>query len=341
MFKKLVVGGAILMAVGLNLAAARQDIPVTGVGEVLVIEGQVLDVNGNPVVDAAVEIWQTDANGVYNHPGDTDGSNLLDDFQYFGTSVTDDNGNYSFRTIKPNVYEALRPPHIHVKVKIDGLEVLTTQFYFEEDRALFERDSVFSQGGGESLILQPEDSTDDAGNPIRLARKDLVVATETAGTSGMLPLTQAQTEGPYYPVVDFSEYDNDLTVVGETNEFTLFNLNTASADDFLTIPDVGNRMVREFMEYRPYISIVQFRREIGKYVDEAQVAAYEEYVYVPIDVNGSDAETLKQIPGVDDATADALMAARPYESNAAFLAKLAEYVSEADAAFAANFLVAE
>lgn len=134
MFKKLVVGGAILMAVGLNLAAARQDIPVTGVGEVLVIEGQVLDVNGDPVVDAAVEIWQTDANGVYNHPGDTDGSNLLDDFQYFGTSITDNNGNYSFRTIKPNVYEALRPPHIHVKVKIDGLEVLTTQFYFEEDR---------------------------------------------------------------------------------------------------------------------------------------------------------------------------------------------------------------
>lgn len=100
-------------------------------------------------------------------------------------------------------------------------------------------------------------------------------------------------------------------------------------------------MVREFMEYRPYISIVQFRREIGKYVDEAQVAAYEEYVYVPVDVNDSDAETLKQIPGVDDATADALMAARPYESNAAFLAKLAEYVSEANAAFAAHFLEAE
>jgi len=59
----------------------------------------------------------------------------------------------------------------------------------------------------------------------------------------------------------------------------------------------GNRMVREFLEYRPYISIQQFRREIGKYVEEAQVAEYEQYVYVPVNVNESDAATLQQLPG--------------------------------------------
>ena len=42
-----------------------------------------------------------------------------------------------------------------------------------------------------------------------------------------------------------------------------------------TIPDFGNRMVREFFEYQPYVSIQQFRREIGKYVDDEQVASYE------------------------------------------------------------------
>ncbi len=104
---------------------------------------------------------------------------------------------------------------------------------------------------------------------------------------------------------------------------TKLNLNEASGDDFLNaIPGFSNRMVREFLEYRPYISIQQFRREIGKYVDDAQVAAYEQYVYVPVDINAADAETLKQIPGVDDALAADLITGRPYDSQAAFLARL-------------------
>jgi DNA uptake protein ComE-like DNA-binding protein len=117
------------------------------------------------------------------------------------------------------------------------------------------------------------------------------------------------------------------------------NLNTVSEQELLrTIPDFGNRMVREFFEYRPYISIQQFRREIGKYVDEAQVAAYEQYVYVPVNVNESDTATLIQIPGVDTATAEALMAARPYASNAAFLDKLAELVTGIDRTSAERYL---
>lgn len=119
---------------------------------------------------------------------------------------------------------------------------------------------------------------------------------------------------------------------------TRINLNTAAQADFLAIPGVGSRMVREFMEYRPYTSIVQFRREIGKYVDAAQVAEYEKYVFVPIKVNESDAETLKQIPGVDDSTAAALIAGRPYASNDDFLAKLAASVSESDLAVGKSYL---
>ena len=94
-----------------------------------------------------------------------------------------------------------------------------------------------------------------------------------------------------------------------------------------TIPDFGNRMVREFFEYQPYVSIQQFRREIGKYVDGEQVAFYESYVFVPVDVNESDAETLQQIPGLTDEIAEELMAARPFDSNDAFLAALSENVS--------------
>jgi DNA uptake protein ComE-like DNA-binding protein len=64
-----------------------------------------------------------------------------------------------------------------------------------------------------------------------------------------------------------SSSTNNDSSVQTTTAVTKFNLNTASEADFLTIPNVGNRMVREFMEYRPYTSIGQFRREIGKYVD--------------------------------------------------------------------------
>ena len=117
------------------------------------------------------------------------------------------------------------------------------------------------------------------------------------------------------------------------------NLNTLTEDQLLsTIPNFSTRMVREFMEYRPYISIQQFRKEIGKYVNAEQVATYEQYVYVPIDVDQADAATLQQLPGVDASIADQLIAGRPYGSSQAFLDKLAGLVSVADAQQATAYL---
>ncbi len=116
------------------------------------------------------------------------------------------------------------------------------------------------------------------------------------------------------------------------------NLNTALSDEFRAIPDMGDRMVHEFEEYRPYVSIQQFRREIGKYVDEEQVAEYEQYVFVPIDPNESDRETLMQIPGLDDSEAGALMEARPFDSEDAFVDALSDYVSQSDVEAAEGYL---
>ncbi len=128
------------------------------------------------------------------------------------------------------------------------------------------------------------------------------------------------------------------TTTATVQAFTLLNLNTATAEQFLTIPGMTNRMTREFDEYRPYTSILQFRKEIGKYVDAAQVAAYEKYVYVPIKVDDADAATLKQIPGVTDDIAAQLIAARPYKTNEAFLTKLATLLAADQAAYAKNYL---
>ena len=60
--------------------------------------------------------------------------------------------------------------------------------------------------------------------------------------------------------------------------FVPVNLNTGSDADILLIPGVGKRMHHEFLEYRPYKSIEQFRREIGKYVDKTELARLEKYV---------------------------------------------------------------
>ncbi len=117
------------------------------------------------------------------------------------------------------------------------------------------------------------------------------------------------------------------------------NVNTASASDFLSnIPGMGNKMVHEFDEYRPYRSIQQFRKEIGKYVTAGQIAEYEKYIFVPIVVNDSDAATLQQIPGLDANEAQSLIAARPFASNDAFLSKLAGSVTEAELAVAKTYL---
>ena len=117
------------------------------------------------------------------------------------------------------------------------------------------------------------------------------------------------------------------------------DVNTASEDELMkTIPGAGKRMAHEFEEYRPYRSIQQFRREIGKYVNAAQIEQYEKYVYVPIVANEADAATLQQIPGLDAGEADALIAGRPYASRDAFLSKLAEKVSASELAVAKTYV---
>jgi DNA uptake protein ComE-like DNA-binding protein len=62
--------------------------------------------------------------------------------------------------------------------------------------------------------------------------------------------------------------------------FIPINLNTATDEDILSIPALGPRMLREFKEYRPYRSIEQFRKEIGKYVGAKEVARLERYVTI-------------------------------------------------------------
>ncbi len=100
-------------------------------GEIVRLGGRVLDRGGKPVAGARVEIWQCDVNGRYLHRRDFGWSSRDEGFQGFGQSLTDADGNYSFRTIRPVPYSG-RTPHIHAKVLVAGREVLTTQFYLPD-----------------------------------------------------------------------------------------------------------------------------------------------------------------------------------------------------------------
>lgn len=98
------------------------------VGEVTNLTGRVLDLKGNPIKGARVEIWQVDSHGAYIHTRDFHGTNHDKNFQGFGQFETGASGEYRFRTIKPVAYPG-RTPHIHIKVWKGDQELLTTQCY--------------------------------------------------------------------------------------------------------------------------------------------------------------------------------------------------------------------
>jgi len=114
--------------------------------------------------------------------------------------------------------------------------------------------------------------------------------------------------------------------------FLALNLNTALREEILLIPGVGNRMVREFLEYRPYKALAQFRREIGKYVDAQEEARLEQYVFVPIDLNSASDEDILSIPGIGNRMLREFKEYRPYENIERFRREIGKYVSPKEVA---------
>jgi len=106
-------------------------------GEVISVQGRIIDEAGLPVANAVVDIWQANAAGRYAHEADTTTAPLDPNFQGWAIIKTDGEGNYRFKTIKPGAYPAnegwMRPPHIHFKVSRRGYREITTQMYFESE----------------------------------------------------------------------------------------------------------------------------------------------------------------------------------------------------------------
>nr|WP_066937344.1 protocatechuate 3,4-dioxygenase subunit beta [Microtetraspora fusca] len=119
-------------------------------GERIVVTGRVLDRDGRPVRGQLVEIWQANASGRYAHKGDQHPAPLDPNFTGAGRCLTDDEGRYTFTSIKPGAYpwrnhlNAWRPAHIHFSLFGTAFtQRLVTQMYFPND-PLFPYDPIFN-----------------------------------------------------------------------------------------------------------------------------------------------------------------------------------------------------
>jgi len=139
-------------------------------GEQMTIAGRVLDADGIGVPDAVLEIWQANSHGKYPHPEDTQDKPLEPGFRGYGRIPTDENGKFSFTTIKPGPVPGPdgkpQAPHIAVSVFMRGLlRRLVTRIYFPDEAA----------NAGDFVL-----------NLVEPARRGTLIAKKTAGRSGAL-----------------------------------------------------------------------------------------------------------------------------------------------------------
>ena len=143
--------------------------PGRAAGLVLNVAGRVLNLKGEPVRNAKVEIWQANTHGRYTHPGDHNPAPLDPNFEGSALLTTDNDGRYRFKTIKPAAYPAgpnrMRPAHIHFQVS-GRQDRLVTQMYFEGDpylepdrffqTALEQKDLLVAKLSQPTLEMEPE-----------------------------------------------------------------------------------------------------------------------------------------------------------------------------------------
>jgi DNA uptake protein ComE-like DNA-binding protein len=178
--------------------------------------------------------------------------------------------------------------------------------------------------------------TAQVGKPVTIADANTIGESDLAKLPGMTAAI-AKNLVAKRPFPSITVLDQFLTGAGLTREqitalygriFIHVNLNTASRDEILLIPGVGNRMLREFLEYRPYAALAVFHREIDKYVDDTELARLEQYVFVPLDLNKASDADLLTIPGLGNRMLREFKEYRPYDGIERFRREIGKYVSK-------------
>lgn len=123
--------------------------------------------------------------------------------------------------------------------------------------------------------------------------------------------------------------------------FIHVNLNTGSREEILLIPGAGNRMVREFGEYRPWKTWAQFDKEIGKYVGPDEVARLKQYLFIPVNLNTGTDEDILSIPGAGNRMVREFKEYRPWKSKEHFEKEIGKYVGAKEVARLWRYVVIE
>jgi len=132
-------------------------------GERINLMGRLLDGDGAPVSDGVIEIWQADANGIYNHSKDTRQSDADGAFFGYGRSGTNGEGIYTFRTIRPGIVGDTgvdMAPHINVRILMRGLllHAVTRLYFSDEDNSADPILNNVPEERRHTLIAQRDDS---------------------------------------------------------------------------------------------------------------------------------------------------------------------------------------
>ena len=189
------------------------------------LSGILLNDLNEPVDGAQIQLWQTDVNGNYAHPGNQYNGYQLVDFGYFGTALTDVDGSFNFLTYRPGIYASRPITHFHFKVWYEGDVLLTSQFYFADENLQFFDDMITL------------DVLTDIMSGIQYTNKTLFVDMGLGGN--ITKFTPSQQEGPFYPLIDFFDASNDLTIPKSFN-YTFGVSPTAAATAAPLIPDDNN-----------------------------------------------------------------------------------------------------
>jgi DNA uptake protein ComE-like DNA-binding protein len=180
----------------------------------------------------------------------------------------------------------------------------------------------FGQVGNNTHVLNPNLAT-----TAELQALPQVSSAAAAAIVAARPFASTQ---QLVAAVNLSDPNQLPSLLGQL--FVPLNLNTANREEIMLIPDMSARMAHEFEEYRPYTSLVQFRREMAKYVDAAEVARLEQYVFVPMDLNSASREDLMTIPGMTARMAHEFEEYRPYTSLEQFRREIGKYVDQNEVA---------
>ena len=121
--------------------------------------------------------------------------------------------------------------------------------------------------------------------------------------------------------------------------FVHINLNTATAQEILLVPGAGKRMAHEFEEYRPWRNWAQFEKEIGKYVNQQEVARLAQYAFIPINLNTATDADILSIPGAGNRMLREFKEYRPWKSMAQFDKEIGKYVDQKEVRRLARYVV--